>query len=310
MKLAQTKRIKRPVHGVLLFDKPYGLSSNQALQKCRWLLQAEKGGHTGVLDPLATGLLPLCFGEATKFAQRMLDADKRYIATLKLGATTTTGDLEGEMLQERPVLVDLAAIESVLAAFRGEQDQTPPMYSALKHEGKPLYEYARAGITIARAARRITIYALDLIRFEGDELVLDVRCSKGTYIRTLSEDIGERLGCGAHLLGLQRTETAGFTLDAAVSLAAFEALDNAQREVLLLAPDSLLLDLPSIQLDKAATVQLTHGMSVRFPDNNGIIKDLRMYGAIGDAANVFLGLGELADNVLYPRRLLSTVVAS
>ncbi|QNM97281.1 tRNA pseudouridine(55) synthase TruB [Chitinimonas koreensis] len=301
------KRIKRPISGVLLLDKPLGISSNQALQKCRWLLSAQKGGHTGVLDPLATGLLPLCFGEATKFAQRMLDADKRYTATLRFGATTTTGDLEGEVLQTRPFTASRAEVEAAVARFVGEQLQTPPMYSALKHEGRPLYEYARAGITIERPARRITIYAIDILSFDGDVLALDVRCSKGSYIRTLAEDLGEALGCGAHLIGLRRTGTAGFDLTTAVTPEAFEALPLEARDALLLPADSLLADLPALTLDAAAADRLTHGMPVRLDGNDGIIAGLRLYGDTGGSP-AFLGLGELRDQTLYPRRLLSTVV--
>lgn len=298
------------MHGVLLLDKPYGASSNQALQKCRWLLQAEKGGHTGVLDPLATGLLPLCFGDATKFAQRMLDADKRYVATLKLGVTTTTGDAEGDVLDTRPVQCDRAAVDAAVARFVGEIEQVPPMYSALKHEGKPLYEYARAGITLEREARRITIYGIEVLQFSGDELVLDVRCSKGTYIRTLAEDIAALLGCGAHLIGLRRTQTAGFRLEDAITVEQFEALALEQRDALLLPADSLLADLPAVTLDAAQTDKLTHGLSVRFPSDGGIIAGLRVYGDTGAGQPTFLGLAELADQVLSPRRLLSTVVHS
>jgi tRNA pseudouridine55 synthase len=308
--VTQFKRIKRPVHGVILLDKPLGMSSNQALQKCRWLLQAEKGGHTGVLDPLATGLLPLCFGEATKFAQRMLDADKRYTATLKLGATMTTGDLEGDVLMVRPVTVTRREVDAAIMRFIGNIEQTPPMYSALKHEGKPLYEYARQGIHIPREARAITIYGIDVRQFEADVLVLDVRCSKGTYIRTLAEDIGEALGCGAHLIGLRRTATAGFQLADAVDLAAFEAMTQAERDALLLSPDRLVEDLPAVTLDADRTLRITHGLSVRFPENDGIIDSLRLYGDTGDGCSSFLGLGELADHTLSPRRLLSTVVHS
>jgi len=304
------RRIKRPVQGVLLLDKPYGMSSNQALQKCRWLLQAEKGGHTGVLDPLATGLLPLCFGDATKFAQRMLDADKRYTATLKLGVTMTTGDLEGEVVETRPVNVTRADVDAAVTRFTGEIDQLPPMHSALKFEGKALYEYARKGVEIERESRRITIHDLQVLRFEGDELVLDVRASKGTYVRTLAEDIGEVLGCGAHLTGLRRTGTAGYSLDAAISLEAFEAMELEGRDAALLPTDSLVADLPQIALTFDQTAKLTHGLSVRFPENNEIIPSLRIYGDVGDGLSSFLGLGELSDRVLYPRRLLSTVVHS
>ncbi|MBV1775032.1 tRNA pseudouridine(55) synthase TruB [Burkholderiaceae bacterium DAT-1] len=307
--MSKPKRIRRKVDGVLLLDKPIGASSNQALQKCKWLLNADKAGHTGVLDPLATGLLPLCFGEATKFAQRMLDADKRYLAELKLGANTTTGDVEGEVILERPVAVTRGDVDRVISAFLGEIDQTPPMYSALKHEGKPLYEYARQGIVIPRESRRITIYAITVLFFEGDRLVLDVSCSKGTYIRTLAEDIGEQLGCGAHLTGLRRTFTGGFDLKQAITVEQFEALDEAGRDALLLPADALVADLPERTLDRAATDRLTHGMSVRFSEKDAIIRLLRLYGDVGDGARTFLGLGELSDGVIQPRRLLSTVVA-
>jgi len=302
------RRVKRPISGVLLLDKPYGMSSNHALQKCRWLLLAEKGGHTGVLDPLATGLLPLCFGEATKFAQRMLDADKRYTATLKLGVTMTTGDLEGEVVQVRPVTATRAEVDAAILRFTGDILQLPPMHSALKHEGKALYEYARKGIEIEREARPVTIHALDVLEFDADVLVLDVRCSKGTYVRTLAEDIGEVLGCGAHLTGLRRTGTAGFDLADAHSIEAFEAMELPARDATLLPTDCLVIDLPQIQLDAAATKRLTHGLSVRFPENSEIIPSLRLYGDTGNGLSTFLGLGELADCTLYPRRLLSTVV--
>jgi tRNA pseudouridine(55) synthase len=190
---------------VLLLDKPLGWTSNDALQKAKGILRAEKGGHTGTLDPLATGLLPLCFGAATKFSQASLDADKRYLATLRLGQRTSTGDREGEVIEDRPVVTDRAAIDAACARFTGAIDQTPPMHSALKHEGKALYEYARAGVDVERAARRVTIHAIDIVSWQAAELVLDVRCSKGTYIRTLAEEIGAALGCGAHLSALRRT---------------------------------------------------------------------------------------------------------
>ena len=211
--MTQVRRPKRCVDGVLLLDKPYDISSNGALQKARWLYTAAKAGHTGVLDPLATGLLPLCFGEATKFSSYLLDADKAYRATVCFGSNTTTGDIEGEVVRERPVTFDREQLLTAMRGFVGEIDQVPPMYSALKHQGRPLYEYARAGIVIERPARHITIYSLDLIEFDGREAVIDVVCSKGTYIRTLSEDLGELLGAGAHLTGLRRTRTAGFSLE-------------------------------------------------------------------------------------------------
>ncbi len=205
------KPTKRPVNGVLLLDKPEGLSSNTALQKARRLFRAEKAGHTGVLDPLATGLLPVCFGEATKFAQYLIDADKAYTATLKLGEASSTGDAEGEIVATARADISLSEFQTACQALTGDIRQVPPMFSALKHEGKPLYEYARKGIVIERKARDITIYSIDITEFDAPKAVIDVRCSKGTYIRTLSEDIAKHIGTFAHLTALRRTETAGFT---------------------------------------------------------------------------------------------------
>ena len=197
---------RRALHGVLLLDKPLGLSSNDALQRVKRLLRAEKAGHTGTLDPLATGLLPLCFGAATKFSQLNLEADKAYIATLHLGQTTTTADREGEVVLERPLTFSPAQLQDALQSLRGEIDQVPPMHSALKHEGKALYELARQGVEVERAPRRITIHALELLSQAGETMQILVRCSKGTYIRTLAQDLGELLGCGAHLSALRRTD--------------------------------------------------------------------------------------------------------
>ena len=191
--MSAPRRVKLPINGVLLLDKPYLLSSNTALQRARWLYSAAKGGHTGVLDPLATGLLPLCFGEATKFSSYLLDADKGYRATVKFGEVTTTGDIEGEVVLQRPVAFTLPQLQAAIAAHTGPISQVPPMYSALKHQGKALYEYAREGIEIKREARDVTIHRIDLISFDGTTAVIDVLCSKGTYIRTLVEDIGEQL---------------------------------------------------------------------------------------------------------------------
>ncbi len=300
---------KRKIDGVLLLDKPFGVSSNNALQKARWLLQAEKAGHTGVLDPFATGLLPLCFGEATKFAQRMLDADKGYRATLQLGQVSTTLDGEGGISRSGEVTCDRAQIETVLKAFTGDIEQVPPMHSALKYQGKSLYEYARQGVEIERAARAVTIYALDIVSFEGDVLVLDVSCSKGTYVRTLADDIGRALGCGAYLAGLRRTRTAGFSLDEAIGLDEFGQLEMPQREALLMTPETLVTDLPQIELDGADTDRILHGMSVSrragWPDGVGLFQ---LYGALQNGHNrAFLGLGEVAsDDVLRPKRLLAT----
>ncbi|MDO9291118.1 MAG: tRNA pseudouridine(55) synthase TruB, partial [Hydrogenophaga sp.] len=214
MQRQSTRVQRRPVHGVLLLDKPLGLSSNQALQKAKWLLRAEKAGHTGTLDPLATGVLPLCFGAATKFSQLHLDADKTYETTVRLGQKTSTGDAEGDVIETRPVTCTAGQVVEVLDRFMGPIAQVPPMHSALKKDGKPLYEYAREGQTVEREARQVVIHDLDLLdmRLDGDapSLQLRVRCSKGTYIRTLGEDIGEALGCGGHLTMLRRTATGPF----------------------------------------------------------------------------------------------------
>src|SRR3989339_1301079 len=242
------KRIFPPLDGVLLFDKPLELSSNVALQKVRRLFQAEKAGHTGTLDPLATGLLPICFGEATKFSFALLDADKTYRATLRLGQTTTTGDAEGEIVTEHPVAIGQSDIDAVLARFRGNIQQLPPMHSALKHQGKPLYEYIRKGQTIERELRNVVIHELVLERFDANELDISVRCSKGTYVRTLAEDIGLALGCGGHLTGLRRTTIARFSLDNAYSLPQLEAMTSAERDACMLPLDCMLLDLPRLDL--------------------------------------------------------------
>jgi tRNA pseudouridine55 synthase len=224
---------RRPVHGVLLLDKPLGLSSNQALQVAKRLFRAEKAGHTGTLDPLATGLLPLCFGAATKFSQLSLDADKRYLATLKLGVTTSTDDGEGEVVDTNAVSVSREQLRAACAQLTGEIEQMPPMHSALKHEGKALYEYARAGVDIDRTPRRITIHAIDIVGGEHDAWRIDVRCSKGTYIRVLASSIGKILGCGAHLLALQRTGSGALTLQGACTLDDLAQLSEAERHARL-----------------------------------------------------------------------------
>ncbi|SFN09943.1 tRNA pseudouridine55 synthase [Formivibrio citricus] len=293
---------KRKIDGVLLLDKPFGFSSNGALQKCRWLLSAEKGGHTGVLDPFATGLLPLCFGEATKFAQRMLDADKGYRATIKLGEVSTTLDGEGEITRSGEVTCDEIEVRRVLDTFLGKISQIPPMHSALKFEGKSLYEYARKGVEIERAARQIEIYALDLIDFADDILMVDVRCSKGTYIRVLADDIGKALGCGAYLTGLRRTQTAGFRLEDARTLVDFEAMDLAARDASLLPVDVLIQDLPRLDLSADEFERIRHGMTCRMAGEG----EFRLYapGESRDNAR-FIGLGEVVDGLLRPKRLLS-----
>ncbi len=246
MQKARTPR--RALHGVLLLDKPLGWTSNDALQKAKGILRAEKGGHSGTLDPLATGLLPLCFGGATKFSQASLDADKRYTATLKLGQKTSTGDREGDVIQTRPVITDRAAIEAACARFTGSIEQTPPMHSALKHQGRALYEYAREGVEIERAARSVSIHSIVIMGWHGDELVIDVVCSKGTYIRTLAEDIGEALGCGAHLSALRRTGSGALKVQDSITIEQLQALAEGERDARLLRSDVLLAGLPEVRL--------------------------------------------------------------
>lgn len=294
-------RTFRPLDGVLLFDKPLELSSNTALQKVRRLFQAEKAGHTGTLDPLATGLLPVCFGEATKFSTALLDADKTYRATLRLGQTTTTGDAEGEVVIERPVNVSQADVDAVLERFRGPIMQLPPMHSALKHQGKPLYEYIRKGETIEREPREVVIHELVLERFEGDEMDIAVRCSKGTYVRTLAEDIGEALGCGAHLTALRRTAIAHFDLKDAFDMAQLEAMTMEQREAHVLPVDCLMPDMPQLQLDAVQVKRLAQGQRLAvdagLPDGK-----VSLQGPQG-----FVGVGLLQGRRLSPDRLLSSV---
>ncbi|MBU1214476.1 MAG: tRNA pseudouridine(55) synthase TruB [Gammaproteobacteria bacterium] len=300
-KTEQVRRIKRPIDGVLLFDKPLELSSNTAMQKVRWLFRAEKAGHTGTLDPLATGLLPICFGEATKFTHALLDADKRYRATIRLGQRTTTGDAEGEIVEERPVTADEAQVRQVLIRFTGEISQLPPMHSALKHQGKPLYEYIRKGEVIEREPRQVFIRELHLERCAATELDIDVLCSKGTYIRTLAEDIGEALGCGGHLIALRRTGIGDFNLDAAHTLPDLEALDEAERDALLLPVDSLIQDFPALTLDDVQAGRLAQGQRLGWRDGHPDGKR-RLY-----SDGQFIGLGELVTGRLSPSRLLSGI---
>lgn len=291
---------RRPVHGVLLLDKPLGWSSNDALQKAKRLFNAQKAGHTGTLDPLASGLLPLCFGAATKFSQASLDADKRYTATLRLGVTMTTGDLEGEVVERRPVEVDRAGIDAVLARFVGTIDQRPPMHSALKHEGKALYEYARLGLEVARRVRRVTVHGIDVLAWREDLLTIDVRCSKGTYIRTLAEDIGTALGCGAHLAALRRTGSGALTIDEAITLDALEACPEAQRDACLRPPDVLLADWPEWRLPADEAARFLTGLRRRVdaPDAPRV----RVYGP---ERNALLGAAHITAGELIPDRLLS-----
>jgi tRNA pseudouridine55 synthase len=291
---------RRAVHGVLLLDKPLGLSSNDALQKAKWLLRAEKAGHTGTLDPLATGLLPLCFGAATKFSQVSLEADKVYEAALRLGVTTTTGDAEGEVLEQREVAVTAEQLAGAIAALTGEIDQKPPMYSALKHEGRPLYEYARRGIEIERPSRRITIHAIDMLDWQHDMLVLRVRCSKGTYIRTLAEDLGKALGCGASLAALRRTGAGPLSVDQAISLDALAALTETEREALLRPPDALLVDWPALSLPSDEAGRFLTGLRRRVAAADAA--HVRVYGP---EPHVLLGSAHITAGELIADRLLS-----
>ena len=302
---------RRHLHGVILLDKPLGLSSNDALQKVRRLMRAEKAGHTGTLDPLATGLLPLCFGAATKFSQVSLDADKRYLATLKLGVTTTTGDAEGEVLQTRPVTPEQVNADNIATAcerFTGPIEQVPPMHSALKHQGKALYEYAREGIDIERPPRPVTIHRIDILNWQGDVLELDVQCSKGTYIRTLAQDIGEALGCGAHLIGLRRTGSGGVSLDGAVTLEALMAASEAERDAHLLPADILLNDWPEVLLSEPEAARFLTGLRRR--TSLADAPQVRVYGPHPEPGShpdrrVLLGSAHIKGGELIPTRLLS-----
>jgi len=303
----QPKKIRVPVHGVLLLDKAAGSSSNDVLMKAKWLLSAKKAGHTGTLDPFATGLLPLCFGEATKFSQDLLEADKTYEAVVHLGITTETGDTEGVVLQTCRVDVSLAQIEEALARFRGLIDQVPPMHSALKRDGKPLYEYARAGITLEREARQVTIHTLELLDYTSPLLTVRVRCSKGTYIRVLGQDIGAALGCGAHLQALRRTEVGSLTLAESVTIDRLSAIAETERSGMLAPVDALLSTFPAISLPEELAARFLHGQ--RLPPGNThdplVVKPgrVRVYRQQGSQ---LLGTAQLLSHgVLAPERLIA-----
>lgn len=296
------KRIWKQVDGVLLLDKPLGLTSNDALQKARRLFSAAKGGHTGTLDPLATGLLPLCFGEATKFSADLLDADKTYEAVLKLGVTTDTGDAEGAVTGTVAVDAAESAILSVLPRFVGDIRQIPPMHSALKRDGRPLYELARQGIEVERAPRAVTVHAIDCLGFAGGLLTLRVACSKGTYIRVLAADIGQALGCGAHLTALRRTRVGDLDLAGAVTLAELEALDEAGRAGCLQPVDALLRNLPVVSVAGEAAERFRHGNPVDLQP--GLGGKIRVY-----ADGRLIGVGEPgSDGRLWPKRLVQLAV--
>ena len=313
---------RRPVHGVLLLDKPLGLSSNQALQKAKWLLRADKAGHTGTLDPLATGVLPLCFGAATKFSQLQLDADKTYEAVLLLGQKTTTGDAEGDVIETRLVPnITPELLEALTLRFTGAQTQIPPMYSALKKDGKALYEYARKGQEVERDPRSITIYKLNMAVVHDLRspvaIKIIVTCSKGTYIRTLGEDIGEAIGCGAHLGSLRRLETGGFVAQQCVRLAELEAMTEAERDARLLSVQSLVSDYPAVTLDVDNAGRFLSGLRRRgTPGQWGVDTPLvQVYGPSTDSGHgheplAFLGSAHITADELIPLRLLSPIEIS
>jgi len=294
------------VHGVLLLDKPLGWSSNDALQKVKWLLRAEKAGHTGTLDPLATGVLPLCFGAATKFSQLQLDADKTYEAVALLGQKTSTGDAEGDVIETRPVNVTDEEVQRAALQFTGPIRQVPPMHSALKKDGKALYEYARAGIEVERVAREVTIYelkvALSLMGIALPAINIRVKCSKGTYIRTLGEDLGETLGCGAHLTALRRVDTGGFNVAQCVTLQALEAMTEDERLACLMPVESLLPQHTVVTLDTENAGRFLSGVRRRggWPDEDQI-------AVFGDVPRALLGTAHIKAGELIPSRLLSPI---
>ena len=295
------RRKGRDIHGILLLDKPAGMSSNQAVQKVRWLFQARKAGHTGTLDPFATGLLPICLGEASKTAAFMLDADKTYEARARLGVATETGDIEGQVVREAPVPeLDAAAIDAVLERFRGSIEQVPPMYSALKHQGQPLYKLAREGKQVEREPRRVTIHELERLAWEPPDLAFRVRCSKGTYVRTLAEDIAAALGSCAHLRELRRTASGAFS-GGMVTLDELE--EKAEAGIagsLLLPPEAGLMHWPALQLDAAAALRFSNGNPVQTEAANA--GPARVYGPSG----TLLGLGEFdAAKFLKPKRIFN-----
>ncbi len=294
----QPRRARRRIDGVLLLDKPAGMSSNGALQSARRLYEAEKAGHTGTLDPLATGVLPVCFGEATKFASFLLDARKGYVATLRFGVTTTTLDAEGEVLSRREPRFDEAALREVLARFEGDIEQLPPMHSALKLDGRPYYEYARRGVEIERRPRRVHVERIVLEAFEPPEARIAVDCSKGTYVRTLAADIGEALGCGAHLSALRRTRTGPFGIADAHGLDALAALDAPGRDALLLPMLDLVAGLPRVALGADEALRFGHGQALAQPAGcEGTVAVL--------AGGRLLGVAEAGAGALQPRRLVA-----
>jgi len=302
--MSRRRQHGRDVSGILLLDKPLGVTSNDALQRVKRLYQARKAGHTGSLDPLATGLLPLCFGEATKLSAYLLDADKRYWVRVKLGVTTTTADAEGEVVRTRPTDgVSRGSLQAVIDGFVGQIEQLPPMYSALKYQGQRLYKLAREGVEVPREPRTVTIHAIELGAFAGDEFEMTVHCSKGTYVRTLAEDIGERLGCGAHVSGLSRTGVGPYAAAQMVTMAQVETAAEAGNEALdalLLPLDSAVGHWPEVRLSADSTYYLKLGQPVLVPKapTRGWV---RLYAQGGG----FLGVGEVEDDgKVAPRRLM------
>ncbi|TKB44409.1 tRNA pseudouridine(55) synthase TruB [Thalassotalea mangrovi] len=305
------RRKGRQVDGVLLLDKPYEMSSNHALQAAKRIYFANKAGHTGALDPLATGMLPICFGEATKFSQFLLDTDKTYIVTAKLGIRTTTSDADGEVVSEKPVDVSEAQLAEALDFFRGTTKQVPSMYSALKYKGQPLYKYAREGIEVEREARDITVFRLDVLRFEGDEVDMEIHVSKGTYIRTIVDDLGERLGCGAHVSMLRRVSVGQYPRDKMVTLEQLEQLLEQAKgqgespakylEPLLLPMDTAVADLPVAHVDEELAVYLRHGNPVMVPG----LTEQGLMRIVIEPESKFIGVGQLNDDgLLAPKRLV------
>ena len=303
--MSKPRKRGRDIHGVFLLDKPQGMSSNDIMQKVKRIFQANKAGHTGALDPLATGMLPICLGEATKFSQFLLDADKRYLVTAKLGERTDTSDAEGQIVETRDVNVKTPEILTALEQFRGDILQVPTMFSALKHNGKPLYEYARQGITVEREARPITIFELNFIEYNAPYLTLEVHCSKGTYIRTLVDDLGEVLGCGAHVTMLRRTAVADYPTEKMLDWHALQSLAEPQDlsllDVLLLPMDTAVAKLPALTLNESQTQGIGFGQRIKFDNPNRLQGQVRLFSH----ENRFLGVAVIDENnVIRPQRLV------
>ena len=303
--MSKPRKRGRDIHGVFLLDKPQGMSSNDIMQKVKRIFQANKAGHTGALDPLATGMLPICLGEATKFSQFLLDADKRYLVTAKLGERTDTSDAEGQIVETRDVKLKTPEILTALEQFRGNILQVPTMFSALKHNGKPLYEYARQGITVEREARPITIFELNFIEYNAPYLTLEVHCSKGTYIRTLVDDLGEALGCGAHVTMLRRTAVADYPTEKMLDWNALQALAESQDlsllDALLLPMDTAVAKLPALTLNESQTQGIGFGQRVKFDNPNRLQGQVRLFSH----ENRFLGVAVIDENnVIRPQRLV------